>query len=326
MTSNTSNAFARKSLRAIQMTVLSWVLATLAQAAPQSKQSAGAANPPTVSFATPQQAADALIQAAATFDVPALTKILGRDGEDLVSTEDTVADKNRATAFAAKAREKRTVVIDPKNPRRAILSIGGEDWPVPIPIVQTNGKWFFDTKSGRQEILFRRIGEDELTAINVCRGFVEAQKDYAEQVHDNSGVNQYAQRIISTPGKQDGLAWQNPDGSWGGPVGERVAKALQEGYGEKGKPFYGYFFKVLTGQGPNATHGQLDYVIHGAMIGGFALIAVPADYRVTGVNTFMVSYDGVVYQKDLGPDSVNIVKTIERYNPDKTWRPTDDSR
>jgi len=326
MTSNTSSAFARISLRALQVAVLSWVLATVAHAAPQSKQSAGSAKTQQTSFATPQAAADALIQAAESFDVPALKKILGPDGEDLISSEDPVGDKNRAAAFAAKAREKKSVVMDPKNDKRAILSVGDEDWPLPIPIIQTNGKWLLDTKAGRQEVLFRRVGENELTAINVCRGFVEAQMEYATQVHDNSGVNQYAHRIISTPGRQDGLAWQNPDGSWGGPVGEAAAKALAEGYGDKAKPFHGYYFKVLYGQGPHAALGQLDYVIDGAMIGGFALVAVPADYRVTGVNTFMVSYDGVVYQKDLGPNSVSIVKAMERYDPDPTWHPTDDAR
>ena len=145
------------------------------------------------------------------------------------------------------------------------------------------------------------------------------------EIHDNSGVNQYAQKIISTPGKQDGLAWRNPDGSWGGPVGEGVAKALEEGYVDKSKPFHGYYFKILKGQGPDAFLGKLDYMIDGAMIGGFALVAVPAEYRVTGVNTFMVSYDGVVYQKDLGPDSLKIVKSMELYNPDKTWQVTNDN-
>jgi hypothetical protein len=135
-------------------------------------------------------------------------------------------------------------------------------------------------------------------------------------------VNQYAQRIISTPGKQDGLAWQNPDGSWGGPVGEAVAKALAEGYSDKAKPFHGYYFKVLKGQGPDAPLGKLNYMIEGVMIGGFALVAAPAEYRVTGVKTFLVDYDGVVYQKDLGPDSLKIVKNMELYNPDKTWSST----
>jgi hypothetical protein len=279
-----------------------------------------------MSFATPQLAAEALLKAAADYDVPALMNILGPDGRDLVSSADAVHDKNTAAEAAAKAREKHAVVIDPKNSKRATLSIGEEDWPLPIPIVEKRGKWYFDTKAGREETLFRRIGENELDAIRICRGFVEAQKDYAQEIHDNSGVNQYAQKIISTPGKQDGLAWRNPDGSWGGPIGERVANAIEEGYVDKSKPFHGYYFKVLKGQGPDAFLGKLDYVIEGAMIGGFALVAVPADYRVTGVKTFMVSYDGVVYQKDLGPDSLNIVRSMDLYNPDKTWFVTDDDQ
>ena len=252
--------------------------------------------------------------------------ILGPDGRDLISSADPVRDKSNAAEFAAKAHEKRAVLIDPKNSNRAILSIGDEDWPVPIPLVRKRGKWYFDTKAGLEETLFRRIGENELNAIAICRGFVEAQNEYAQSIHDNSGVNQYAQKIISTPGKQDGLAWRNPDGAWGGPVGETVANALEEGYVDKRKPFHGYYFKVLKGQGPAAFLGKLDYVIGGAMIGGFAFVAVPAEYRVTGVNTFMVSYDGVVYQKDLGPDSLNIVKNMELYNPDKTWRVTNDNQ
>jgi Protein of unknown function (DUF2950) len=144
-------------------------------------------------------------------------------------------------------------------------------------------------------------------------------------VHDDSGVNQYAQKIISTPGKHDGLYWQNEDGAAGGPIGETIAQAIDEGYSTAERSgHHGYYFKVLTGQGPAARLGQLDYVVEGVMIGGFALVAVPAQYRVTGVKTFMVSYDGVVYQKDLGPDSLNIVRKMERYNPDKTWRPTND--
>jgi hypothetical protein len=279
-----------------------------------------------MSFATPQLAAEALIKAAADYDVPALLNILGPDGRDLVSSEDPVGDKNAAAQAAAKAREKLAVVMDPKNAKRATFIVGNEDWPSPIPIVQKQGKWYFDTKAGRVEVLLRRIGENELAAINICRGFVEAQIEYADSIHDNSGVNQYAQKLISTPGKQDGLAWRNPDGSWGGPVGEGVVQALEAGYVDKTKPFHGYYFKVLKGQGPDAVLGRLDYVIGGAMIGGFALVAVPANYRVTGVKTFMVSYDGLVLEKDLGPDSLNIVKNMELYNPDKTWRPTDDGQ
>ena len=275
-------------------------------------------------FATPKEAADALIQAAGVFDVPALLEILGPDGKDLVASEDTVQDKDRALKFAEKAKEKQQVTTDPKNKSLATLTVGSDDWPLPIPIIKKSGKWYFDSKGAHDEILRRRIGSNELDAITVCRGYVEAQEAYARQVHDDSSVNQYAQRIISTPGKHDGLAWQNPDGTWGGPVGEAVAKAIAQGYSSRTEPFRGYYFKVLKGQGPSARLGQLDYVINGVMIGGFALVAWPADYRVTGVQTFIVSYDGVVYQKDLGPDSAKIAAAMERYDPDKTWHETDD--
>jgi hypothetical protein len=326
MRSNTLGFLAPIAFVVLQGVAISWTMAGLTYAASQPSPSATATSQMVQSsFATPKQAADALIRAAANYDVPTLMGLFGPDGKDIVSSADAVRDKNSAASFAAEAHEKTEVVIDPKNPSRAILSVGNEEWPLPIPIVKRKGKWFFDTKAGLQEILFRRIGTNELDAITICRGFVEAQKDYAEQIHDNSGVNQYARRIISTPGKQDGLAWQNQNGSWGGPVGEAVAKALAEGYGDKSKPFHGYYFKVLQGQGSDAPLGKLNYVIEGAMIGGFSLVAVPADYRVTGVKTFMVDYDGVVYQKDLGNNSLNIVKNMELYNPDKTWTPTYDN-
>ena len=233
-------------------------------------------------------------------------------------------DKNRAADFATKAKEKNSVQPDPKNPNRAILSVGNDDFPVPIPIVKNKGKWHFDTKSGRDEILRRRIGANELDAIEVCHGFVEAQKEYAEEKHDDSPVNQYAQRIISTPGKHDGLAWQNADGTWGGPVGEAAAKALEQGYSDKNQPYHGYYFKVLKGQGPAAPLGQMDFVVNGAMIGGFGLAAAPAQYRVTGVQTFLVGHDGAVYEKDLGPTTLKVFQSMDRFNPDKTWHPTDD--
>jgi Protein of unknown function (DUF2950) len=275
-------------------------------------------------FDTPQLAADALIQATETFDVPALASILGPGSEDLISSEDAVQDKNRAVAFAAIAREKNSIEVDPKNPNRATLSIGNDDWPLPIPIVKRKAKWYFDTKAGREEILLRRIGANELDVLEICRGFVDAQQEYAAQKHDGSTVNQYAQRIISTPGKQDGLAWKNPDGTWGGPVGEGVAEALEQGYSDKSQPYHGYYFKVLKGQGPAAPLGEMDFVVEGAMIGGFALAAAPAEYKVTGVQTFIVSHTGIVYQKDLGPDTLKVFKSMERFNPDKTWRSTDD--
>jgi len=218
-----------------------------------------------------------------------------------------------------------SVQTDKKNPNRAIVLVGNDDFPLPIPIVKQKGKWFFDTKVGREEILNRRVGANELNAIEICRGFVDAQHEYAAEKHDGSKVNQYAQRVISTPGKHDGLAWQNQDGTWEGPVGEDVAKALQEGYSAQGgKPYHGYYFKVLKGQGPAAPMGEMDFMVGGAMIGGFALAAAPAEYRVTGVQTFIVGPDGVVYEKDLGPDTLKTFQSMDKYNPDKTWKATED--
>jgi len=302
------------------------IAATLLRAGKQSVQKTSTRSQPAPkAFATPKQASEALIQATATFDLPALKEILGPDGEDLVSSEDPVRDKNIAAAFATKAREKNQITVDPKDSGRAILSVGNDEWPLPIPLVKKEGKWSFDTKAGREEVLFRRIGANELDVIQICRGYVEAQNEYALEKHDNAEVNQYAQKIISTPGKHDGLAWQNSDGTWGGPVGEGIAKALAQGYTDRSQPYHGYYFKILKGQGPAAPLGKIDFMVNGAMIGGFALAAAPAEYRVTGVKTFLVSYEGVVYQKDLGPDSLKIFKDMELYNPDKTWDRTDDN-
>jgi len=272
------------------------------------------------SFTSPQRAVEALIRATEQYDVPALVKLFGSQGKAFVSSGDPVQDKNYAQGFAKKAQEKQSIIIDPNNGSRAVLSVGIDEWPFPVPIVRRGRKWIFDSTQGRDEILYRRIGTNELDAIQICEGFVEAQKEYASEVHDDSGINQYAQRIISSPGKHDGLYWQNPDGTPGGPISEAVARAIAEGYSPtRPSGYHGYIFKVLKGQGPAARLGQLDYVIHGVMIGGFALVAVPAEYRVTGVKTFMVSYDGVVYEKDLGRNSADIVSTMERYNPDTTW-------
>jgi hypothetical protein len=299
-------------------TVVFGAVGLLSEAAAQSKQAAQSGK----AFTTPQEAAKALVDAAQAYNVPALLQVLGPDAKDLVSSEDPVSDKNRCVAFAALAREKESVSADPDNKARATLSVGKDDWPFPIPIVNRKGAWYFDVSAGRQEILYRRIGTNELDAITVCRGFVEAQQKYASEKHDGSQLNQYAQRIISTPGKHDGLAWQNPDGSWGGPVGEAVAKALAEGYGTGHPPFHGYYFKVLKGQGADAPLGHMNFMVGGAMLGGFGLAAAPAQYRVTGVQTFIVSYEGVVYEKDLGPDTLKIFQNLQLYNPDKTWHRT----
>jgi hypothetical protein len=304
------------------ITAMTYVLTPYVQAQSYSKEPLPSA---AMAFNTPQQAAEVLIKASENYDVSALLAIFGPDGKDFVSSSDPVRDKSIAASFAAKAREKHLVTADPKNEAQAILTVGNDDWPLPVPLVRRGSKWYFDSKRGHDEILFRRIGGNELDAIQICRGFVDAQKEYAAEVHDNSGVNQYAQKIISTPGKHDGLYWQNTDGTVGGAISEAIARAIEEGYSPgHTSGYHGYRFKVLTGQGPAARLGQLDYVIEGIMIGGFALVAFPAEYRVTGVKTFMVSYDGVVYEKDLGADTPRIAQSMERYNPDKSWHRTND--
>jgi hypothetical protein len=191
------------------------------------------------SFATAQEAANALIDAAEKFDQEALTDILGPDSYDIIHTGEPARDREVAQKFAEQARIKTNVVLQPKNPRRAILEIGDDNWPFAVPIVKVGANWFFDTKAGRQELLFRRIGGNELDAIAICRHYVEAQHEFALTKKGTSGVNQYAQRIISTPGQQDGLAWQNGDGTWGGPIGEKVAQAVAKGYSSKTEPFTG---------------------------------------------------------------------------------------
>lgn len=310
--------------------VLACILPDCAVAQSTAAPQAAPAKPkPTASggsaFDTPQAAADALIKAASDYNVDALMAIFGPDGKSIVSGGDEVQDKKNAIAFGQEAAAKNSIAIDKGNSRATII-VGEEEWPLPVPIVKRNGKWYFDAKAGTQEVLYRRIGANELDAITVCRGYVDAQREYSLTPHD--GINQYAQKIISTPGKQDGLYWKNEDGTSGGPIGEEIAKALSEGYdygNYKKGGFHGYYFKVLKGQGPAAPIGRINYVIEGVMIGGFALVAVPAEYRVTGVKTFIVSNDGIVYQKDLGPDSLKIAKEMELYNPDKTWQPTNDA-
>lgn len=269
-------------------------------------------------YGTPQEAADALVAAAAAFDTATLRKIFGPGGEDIFLSGEPPLDRQRAVDFADLALEKRSIAMDPQSADRAFLIVGTENWPFPVPIVKRKSKWSFDTEGGRQELLNRRIGANELDAIRICRGYVEAQYEYSFEKHEGNYTNQYAQRMISTPGKRDGLAWQSPEGTWSGPVGEKVARAIAQGY-SSGEAYHGYFFKILKGQGPAAPHGAVDFVVGGVMIGGFALAAAPAEYGVTGVKTFIVSHDGVVYERDFGRQSLQEFAKMERYNPDETW-------
>ncbi len=275
-------------------------------------------------FDTPQQAADALVKAAETDDVPALLAMMGPEGKDIVSSGDPVQDKNDLAKFAKKARAKMKVSFDVADPKRAVLLAGDDDWPMPVPIVETGGKWRFDASEGKQEIVARRIGGNELRAIELLRGYVEAQKEYAMELHDGSEVHQYAQKWLSSPGKQDGLSWWKADGTPAGPIGDEVAKALAAGYTTRTDPYNGYFFRVLTAQGPAARLGARNYIVNGAMIGGFAAIAWPAGYGATGVQTFIVNNDGVVYQKDLGDDTEKIASAVKAFDPDEGWTVTHD--
>jgi len=315
--STTSNLLWQR-LRAAAATAalsLTLVLMVVSHADAQANPTAGAKT-----FATPQDAANALIDAAEKYDETALKEILGPDSYDIVHTGEPARDSEKTKEFAAHARAKMSIEQN-KTKTRATMIVGTEDWPFPVPIVKAGKSWFFDTKSGGREILLRRIGQNELDAIEICRGYVEAQHEYALKKREGYDVNQYAQRIISTEGKQDGLAWRKPDGTWDGPIGEKVAAAIAQGYTQRTEPYHGYFFKVLKGQGPAAPLGQLDYVIKGVMIGGFALIASPAQYRNTGVKSFLVSQDGVVYERDLGPQTLEFFKGMERFNPDRSWKP-----
>ena len=273
------------------------------------------------SFDTPEQAAETLVEAADKFDVAALIRIFGPEGDDIIFSGEYPQDRQHAANFVAEAREKKSVSLDPKYGNRAFLLVGKEDWPFPVPLVKSGNKWLFDARAGRQELLYRRIGENELDAIQICHGYVEAQQEYALQPRAGYEVNQYAQLIISTPGKQDGLAWQSADGTWGGPIGEKIARAIDQGYNLGSEPYHGYFFKILKGEGPAAPLGEMDFVVKGVMIGGFALVAAPAEYDVTGVRTFIVSHDGVVYEQDFGPNTLGEFQKMERFNPDKSWNP-----
>lgn len=298
--------------RITRLSLLGCLLAAGLAAAPATKPHKG--------FPDSKAAAEALIAAAEAFDQAALREILGPGAEALINTGEPVKDREAAQAIAREARAKLRLDADPKHPERITLVVGNGEWPLPMPLVQKGGQWRFDGKAGLREVLQRRIGWNELDAIQICHGFVEAQQAYARMKGEEGGPNQYAQRILSSPGKQDGLAWQLPDGSWGGPVGPNVARAIAQGYAPGATPYHGYYFKALKGQGPAAPMGELDFVVKGLAIGGFALVAAPAEYGVTGVKSFLVSHDGIVYEQDLGKEGLKRFKAMERYNPDKGWK------
>ena len=276
-------------------------------------------------FKTPDEAAGALVRAAKAGDMKALVTVLGPDGEDIVSSGDEVADAATREKFVTAYDAKHQITMEGDN--KAIIVIGQDDFPLPIPIVRKEGMWRFDTAAGRDEILFRRVGENELDAIQAALAYVDAQNEYAEKDRTGAGMNTYAQRIISQPERKDGLYWPTSQGEEPSPLGELVAQATAQGYRVGGgrTPFHGYYFKILTKQGPAAPGGELDYVVNGKMIGGFALVAYPAEYRNSGVMTFIVSHAGDVLQKDLGPNTPRLAERMTSFNPDSTWQKVADT-
>jgi hypothetical protein len=272
------------------------------------------------SYKTPEEAADALAAAARAGNRGGVVAILGRDGADIASSGDEVADAAERQRFLAAYDAKHRIAMNGDG--KATLVIGPDDYPVPIPLVRKDAMWAFDASAGRLEILYRRIGRNELDAIQACLAYVDAQNEYAGKDRTGAGAGSYAQRIVSSAGKKDGLYWPAAQGQDPSPLGELVAQATRQGYrvGGARAPFHGYYFKVLTRQGPNAPGGALDYVVRGKMIGGFALVAYPAEYGNSGVTTFLVNHDGVVFQKDLGPRTARLAEAITAFNPDQTWK------
>jgi hypothetical protein len=285
--------------------------AVLMQAAPKNGQR---------TFATPQEAVQATIDAAGHNDTAALLQLFGPEGKDIVESGDPAEDKDHRAEFVRSARENLQIEADPLTPDRVTFTVGTQEWPFPVPVVRKQGRWQLDAASGRVEILARRIGRNELNVMEVCRGYAEAQMEYAAGERDGDRVLKYAQKIVGTPGKQDGLYSK---GVADGLVSEAFAAAEVSNpptVGKKPEPYHGYYFRVLKSQGPDAAGGAFDYVVNGKMIGGFALVAWPAEYGVSGIRTLIVNHDGVVYEKDLGAGTALQARQMKRFNTDKSWR------
>ena len=271
-------------------------------------------------FGSPEEAMKTLVEMAQANDMKSVMAILGPEGEDILSSGDEVADKADREQFLKRYQEKVDLV---KDQGKVSVIIGNDHFPFAIPIVKKGEGWAFDTKAGREEVLNRRVGRNELAAIEVCLAYVEAQWEYASTDREQDGIIQYAQKVWSDPYRRNGLYWEAGEGELPSPIGPFVAQAARKGYTKKGDkpiPYYGYYFKILTGQGPNAPGGAYKYVINGHMVAGFALMAWPAEYGVSGVMTFIVNQNGTVYQKDLGLKTGELAKAMTLYNPDRTWK------
>ena len=293
----------------------------LAAAASPAAAAAGAKQK---SFATPEEAAQQLAAAARSGDSRALIGILGSDARTIISSGDTVADRKGRERFA-KAYDEANV-LERSGDAKAVLSVGKEAWPFPIPIVKDATGWRFDTNAGKEEILNRRVGRNERYAIQAALAYVDAQREYYLRNPQNDKMLQYAQKLLSASGRRDGLYWPAHGSEQPSPLGPVFAAARAEGYAKdssgKPYPYHGYFFRILKGQGPEARGGAYDYVAQGRMIGGFALVAYPAEYGNSGVMTFLVNHDGTVYEKDLGPESGRVARKLSKFDPDKSWKPS----
>jgi hypothetical protein len=267
-------------------------------------------------FATPDDAVKALMAAVESNNQDELLAVFGPDAKDLVSSGDDVQDRNSRAAFVKSYKAKHAIIAEDPNTR--VLQVGAKDWELPIPIVLADGRWHFDTAAGKQEIIYRRIGDNELGAIAVCRGTIAAQRDYAAEGHDGLPAGIYAGKLRSDPGKHNGLYWEAADGEPASPAGPFLAQAAEEGY-QKGDPYHGYYYRGLKAQGAAAPGGAKSYLVDGVLKGGAALIAYPAQYKVSGVMTFIIDQDGIVYQKDLGDSTTEAAKAITEYNPDSSW-------
>jgi hypothetical protein len=274
------------------------------------------------SFATPDEAVGALIAAAEKHDTDALKALLGPGTEKLLTSGDPVEDREELDSFVERYRDYHELAAG--TPDNLVLLVGKDRWPSPIPLNRSSGLWSFDGLAGAQELVLRRIGRNELETIDVMRGFVEAEKEYSSAAHDGGAAGVFAQKLRSDPGKQDGLYWEVAAGAPQSPMGQLIADATTEGYGgtpPSRAPYHGYLFRLLTSQGPSANGGARDYLVNGSLTGGFALLAYPAIYGSSGIMTFIVNQDGVVWQRDLGTATAQTAASVQQFDPDSSWTP-----
>lgn len=277
----------------------------------------------TTVFPSPEAAVQALMDAVKNGDERALLAIFGKEGKDLIGSGDAIADRKGRERFLQLYETKHQ--LSKESDRMMALEVGDEQWPFPIPLVKDGEGWRFDTRVGKEEILNRRIGKNEMNAVQTCLAYVDAQREYAAKDRDGDGLLEYAQQLVSSRGQQDGLFWPAEEGRETSPLGPLFAQAHEEGYRPRQghqppSPYHGYYYKMLKAQGKHAPGGARDYVVKGNLLGGFALVAYPARYRASGIMTFMVSHNGVVYQKNLGPGTPATVRAMQRFDPDRTWQ------